>query len=95
MINQVTKKECMEALDYLHGWGMVEELGKDKRHYVEILIKKVANIYNINLGGKSIICPNCKTEHTVYHFDWSAIRCNVCKKDVQKLDFYIKPSKIK
>jgi len=49
MINKVSKKECMEAIDYLWVMGYTEEMTTDKRHYVEILLKKVANDYNIIL----------------------------------------------
>jgi hypothetical protein len=48
-INKVTKEECMDAIEYLHVQGFVEEMSSDKRHYVEILLKKVANNYNLNL----------------------------------------------
>ena len=50
MKNTVTKEECMEAIDYLHVMGLVEEMTTDKKYYVEILLKKVANDYNLNLG---------------------------------------------
>jgi hypothetical protein len=49
MINKVTKEECMDAIEYLHVQGFVEEMSSDKRYYVEILLKKVANNYNLNL----------------------------------------------
>ena len=49
MINKVTKEECMEAIDYLHTDGFVEEMTSDKKYYTEILLKKVANIYKIKL----------------------------------------------
>ena len=48
-LNRETKKECMEAIDYLHVNGFVEEMTTDKKYYVEILLKKVANDYNIRL----------------------------------------------
>lgn len=48
--NKVTKEDCMDAIDYLHVNGFVEEMTTDKRYYVEILLKKVANDYNLNLG---------------------------------------------
>ena len=48
-INKVTKEDCMDAIDYLHVNGFVEEMTTDKRYYVEILLKKVANDYNIRL----------------------------------------------
>lgn len=48
-INRVTKEECMDAIDYLHVEGFVEEMSSDKKHYVKILLRKVANDYNIRL----------------------------------------------
>jgi len=50
MINKVTKKECMDAIEYLHVQGRVEEMTSDKKHYTEILLKRVGNIYNLDLG---------------------------------------------
>tara|TARA_B100001063_G_C16376434_1_gene363318 strand:- start:254 stop:412 length:159 start_codon:yes stop_codon:yes gene_type:complete len=50
MINKVKKEEVLDAIEYLHTQGFVEEMNSDKRYYTEILLKKVANIYNINLG---------------------------------------------
>ena len=49
MINKVTKKECMDAIDYLFSGGYTLEMTSDKRYYTEILLKKVANAYNIRL----------------------------------------------
>ena len=48
-INKVSKKECMEAIDYLFVSGFLEEMTTDKRYYTEVLLKKVANDYNIKL----------------------------------------------
>lgn len=50
MINKVTKKDCIEAIEYLHVQGFVEEMTTDKKYYTEILLKKVANDYKLNLG---------------------------------------------
>ena len=50
MINKVTKKECLEAINYLWEMGYTMEMNSDKRYYTEILLKKVANAYNIKLG---------------------------------------------
>ena len=49
MVNKVTKKDVMDAIGYLHVEGFVEEMTSDKRYYVEILLKRVANIYNLDL----------------------------------------------
>jgi hypothetical protein len=51
MLNKVTKKECMEAIEYLFTMGYTLEMTSDKRFYTEILLKKVANDYNIKLDG--------------------------------------------
>lgn len=45
----VTKKDCMEAIDYLHGMGMIDNMRGDEAHYTMILLKKVARIYKTNL----------------------------------------------
>jgi len=49
MLNTVTKEECLEAIDYLHTNGFVEEMTSDKKYYTEILLKKVANSLFIKL----------------------------------------------
>ena len=50
MINQVSKKECMEAINYLWGTGATMQMTSDQQYYTEILLKKVANAYSIELG---------------------------------------------
>lgn len=50
-LNKVTKKECLDAIEYLFTHGFTLEMTRDKRHYTEILLKKVANDYNIKLEG--------------------------------------------
>ncbi len=49
MVNKVTKEDVMDAIEYLHVQGFVEEMTTDKKYYVEILLKRVANIYNLDL----------------------------------------------
>jgi len=51
MLNTVTKKECMDAIEYLFTMGYTLEMTGDKKYYTEILLKKVANNYNIKLKG--------------------------------------------
>ena len=34
--------------------------------------------------GKVIQCPNCGQQCRVYHFSWSAIQCQKCKKMIDK-----------
>ena len=47
-INKVSKKECIDAIDYF--WQVVDlSEDSDKIHYTKILLKKVANDYNIKL----------------------------------------------
>lgn len=48
-LNKVSKYECMEAIDFLFTAGYTQEMTTDKRYYTEILLKKVANDYNIQL----------------------------------------------
>ena len=48
-INKVSKKDCLDAIEFLFTMGYTEEMTSDKRYYTEILLKKVANDYNIKL----------------------------------------------
>tara|TARA_R100001244_G_scaffold127244_1_gene97781 strand:+ start:10 stop:171 length:162 start_codon:yes stop_codon:yes gene_type:complete len=50
MINKVTKKDCIDAIEYLWKMGYTQEMTSDKKYYTEILLKKVANVYNIKLA---------------------------------------------
>tara|TARA_R110000744_G_scaffold228642_2_gene346648 strand:- start:2101 stop:2283 length:183 start_codon:yes stop_codon:yes gene_type:complete len=49
MLNDVCKKDCMNAIEYLWEEGFVEEMTSDKKYYTMALLKKVANIYKIKL----------------------------------------------
>ena len=51
MLNKVTKKECQDAIDFLFVEGFVNEMTSDKKFYVSILLKKVANSLNLKLEG--------------------------------------------
>tara|TARA_R100001230_G_C5628479_1_gene136618 strand:+ start:515 stop:652 length:138 start_codon:yes stop_codon:yes gene_type:complete len=43
------KNDVMDALEYFHGAGMIENMSGDQRHYVEQLMNFVANQLNIEL----------------------------------------------
>tara|TARA_B000000477_G_C6094398_1_gene229228 strand:- start:2457 stop:2621 length:165 start_codon:yes stop_codon:yes gene_type:complete len=49
--NKVTKKECIEAIEYFHVAGYIENLSGDAEFYLKPLLKKVANNYNLYLKG--------------------------------------------
>ena len=49
ILNKVTKSECLDAIEYLFVEGFVDEMTSDKKYYTTILLKKVANDYNLNL----------------------------------------------
>ena len=51
MLNNVSKQDCMDAIEYLWEEGFVQEMTTDKKYYTMILLKKVANFYNIKLEG--------------------------------------------
>ncbi len=52
-INNVSIKECREAINYLFTMGYTMEMTSDKRYYTEILLKKVANDLNMKLNFQS------------------------------------------
>ena len=52
MLNKVNKNECINAIDYFCNYGLSDpDCESDKIHYTKILLKKVANDYNIKLEG--------------------------------------------
>ena len=53
MLNIVSKKECMDAIEYLFEEGFIEDMRSDARYYTRILLNKVANDYNIKLEWKN------------------------------------------
>ena len=50
MINKVTKEECLDAIEYLYAQGFIEDMSRDQKWAVEILLKKVANDYKLKLN---------------------------------------------
>lgn len=48
-INKVSRKDVMEAIEFLFVEGYVHEMTSDKKYYVFKLLNKVANDYKIKL----------------------------------------------
>tara|TARA_Y100001937_G_C6889638_1_gene228448 strand:- start:256 stop:441 length:186 start_codon:yes stop_codon:yes gene_type:complete len=48
-LNKVSRDECKEAIDYLFVQASLNNMNSDERYYTKILLKKVANSYNIRL----------------------------------------------
>lgn len=46
----VTKEQCLEAIEYLFVEGFVDEMTTDKRYYTKILLEKVAHDYKMELA---------------------------------------------
>ena len=40
-------------------------------------------------NGKEILCPECRTWGTVYHFGWSALGCTHCNEMIDKEDWLV------
>lgn len=51
--HKVTKRDVMEAIQYFHTEDFIGQLSYDERHYVEILLRKVANVYNMRLEDEN------------------------------------------
>jgi len=48
-INKVSKDDCLDAIEYLFCQAFVNDMTSDQRYYTKILLKKVANNYNMKL----------------------------------------------
>jgi hypothetical protein len=51
MLNIVSKEKILEAIEYLWTEGFIDEMTRDKKYYVAVLLSKVANDYKIKLEG--------------------------------------------
>ena len=51
--------------------------------------QKVNRYTRAGINGKSITCPQCEHEETVYHFAWSALGCTHCKSMITKSDWEV------
>ena len=40
-------------------------------------------------NGKQIVCPECRSIRTVYHFNFSGLVCPECKESVDKYDWEV------
>tara|TARA_R100000234_G_scaffold17132_2_gene9381 strand:- start:5682 stop:5849 length:168 start_codon:yes stop_codon:yes gene_type:complete len=49
MKSKVTKKQCLDAIEYLFTMGFIDEMNYDQRHYTRILLEKVSSDYKIEL----------------------------------------------
>ena len=56
------------------------------------LVIKNSNVTRYTRGGKNgraIVCPECKSVRTVYHFNFSGLTCPECKESVDKYDWEV------
>lgn len=51
MLNKVHHTKVKEAIEYLWTEGFIDEMTRDKKYYVAVLLSKVANDYRIKLEG--------------------------------------------
>jgi ribosomal protein S27E len=45
---------------------------------------KVTKYTRAGKTGKNISCPNCEHRIRAFHFSWSALQCQKCKKLIEK-----------
>ena len=53
------------------------------------LSNKVTKYTRAGKNGKQIVCPECRSIRTVYHFNWSGLTCPECKESVDKYDWEV------
>jgi ribosomal protein S27E len=61
----------------------------DCKYHGMPLSQKVDRYTRAGKYGKAIICPKCKNMEIVYHFAWSSIVCQECRKVINKYDYYV------
>ena len=50
---------------------------------------KVTRYTRAGKNGRAIVCPECKSVRTVYHFNFSGLTCPECKESVDKYDWEV------
>ena len=40
-------------------------------------------------NGKQLVCPECRSIRTVYHFSFSGLTCPECKESIDKYDWEV------
>ncbi len=50
-------------------------------------MNKVNRYTRAGKNGKQIVCPDCKSTHTVYHFSFYALGCQSCHSIVPKYEW--------
>ena len=53
------------------------------------LSNKVTKYTRAGKNGKQIVCPECRSIRTVYHFNWSGLTCPECKESVDKYEWEV------
>ena len=51
--------------------------------------RKVTRYTRAGKNGRAIVCPECKSVRTVYHFNFSGLTCPECKESVDKYDWEV------
>ena len=51
--------------------------------------RKVTKYTRAGKNGKQIVCPECRSIRTVYHFSFSGLTCPECKQSVDKYDWEV------
>ena len=50
---------------------------------------KVTKYTRAGKNGRAIVCPECRSIRTVYHFNFSGLTCPECKESVDKYDWEV------
>ena len=50
---------------------------------------KVTKYTRAGKNGKQIVCPECESIRTVYHFNFSGLTCPECKQSVDKYSWKV------
>ena len=69
--------------------GFVCENTNQEVRIVSSYLTRLKKTARAGKWGKDLYCPLCNKQHTVYHFNWSAITCQRCNKSIQKTEWWV------
>jgi len=72
-----------------------DEETEEMVYIISAYLTKVKKNARAGKYGKDLFCPFCRNQTTVYHFSWSSLTCNRCKRNIEKYDWFVRsdPSK--
>ena len=75
--------------------GFVDKETKEMVWITYAYLTKLKKYAKAGKHGKDLFCPLCNHQQTVYKFNWTSKKCEGCKRDIKRSEWFVRsdPSK--